>query len=211
MSNQAENQPVEQADESTTTNEQQESVVEDTVTVDLESSDEQLELDPLAQAHAKIAELEAALLSKEEQMKAEKDNALRMLAEADTIKRRAEGEIDKARKFALEKFAGDLLSVIDNLDKALLFADHDNEELKPLIEGIELTLKAFNETLSKNGLDVVDPQGETFNPDFHQAMSMQESADVAPNTVLAVMQKGYTINGRILRPAMVMVSKAPAE
>ena len=99
--------------------------------------------------------------------------------------------------------------MIDNLENAIRFADRENEALKPILDGIDMTQKSFISTVEKNGLEVINPQGETFNPEHHQAMSMQESADVAPNTVLAVMQNGYIINGRLLRPAMVMVSKAP--
>jgi molecular chaperone GrpE len=101
--------------------------------------------------------------------------------------------------------------VIDNLENAIRFADRENETLKPILDGIDMTQKSFISTVEKNGLEVLNPEGEAFNPDQHQAMSMQESADVAPNTVLAVMQKGYVINGRLLRPAMVMVSKAPTQ
>ena len=125
------------------------------------------------------------------------------------FRRRSFEDVDKARKFALERFAGDLLPVIDNLENAIRFADRENEALKPILDGIDMTQKSFISTVEKNGLEVINPQGETFNPEHHQAMSMQESADVAPNTVLAVMQNGYIINGRLLRPAMVMVSKAP--
>ena len=132
---------------------------------------------------------------------------LRAKAEGENARRRAEQEVDKARKFALEKFAGELLSVADNLERATMAADTENEVIKPLLEGIELTQKSFMSTFEKFGLEVVDPQGEAFNPEHHQAMSMQESDEVAPNTVLAVMQKGYLINGRLLRPAMVMVSR----
>jgi molecular chaperone GrpE len=88
--------------------------------------------------------------------------------------------------------------------------DGDNEAVKPLLEGVEMTHKTFLSTIEKFGLSLIDPQGEAFNPDLHQAMSMQESADHEPNTVMAVMQKGYQINGRLLRPAMVMVSRAPS-
>ena len=88
-------------------------------------------------------------------------------------------------------------------------ADGSNEAVKPLLEGVELTMKSFVSTIEKFGLVVIDPQGDTFNPELHQAMSMQESTDVAANTVIAVMQKGYQINGRLLRPAMVMVSRSP--
>lgn len=156
-----------------------------------------------------IAALEAELAAAQATIEGQKDGVLRARADMENAKRRAEAEIDKARKFALEKFAGELLPVIDNLERALQVADAENEAVKPLLEGIEMTMKSFVSTVEKNGLTLVDPQGETFNPELHQAMSMQESADVAPNTVIAVMQKGYQINGRLLRPAMVMVSRAP--
>lgn len=156
-----------------------------------------------------IAALEAELAAAQATIEGQKDGVLRARADMENAKRRAEAEIDKARKFALEKFAGELLPVIDNLERALQVADAENDAVKPLLEGIEMTMKSFVSTVEKNGLTLVDPQGETFNPELHQAMSMQESADVAPNTVIAVMQKGYQINGRLLRPAMVMVSRAP--
>ena len=103
-----------------------------------------------------------------------------------------------------------LLPVIDKSERAIEMTDGDNEAVKPLLEGVEMTHKTFLSTIEKFGLSPIDPQGEAFNPDLHQAMSMQESADHEPNTVMAVMQKGYQINGRLLRPAMVMVSRAPA-
>ncbi|GAB5382221.1 MAG: nucleotide exchange factor GrpE [Aliiglaciecola sp.] len=154
-----------------------------------------------------IAELQASLLKAEATVVEQKDSVLRAKAEMENARRRAEGEVEKARKFALERFAGELLPVADNLERALQLADPDNEAIKPMMEGVDITLKSFVSTIEKFGLKVIDPQGESFNPELHQAMSMQESADVAPNTVLAVMQKGYEINGRLLRPAMVMVSR----
>jgi molecular chaperone GrpE len=152
-------------------------------------------------------ELEAKLGAAEATIEGQKDAVLRAKADGENARRRAEQEVDKARKFALEKFAGELLSVGDNLERATLAADTDNEALKPLLEGVELTQKAFIATLEKFNIVVVDPQGEMFNPEHHQAMSMQESDELPPNTVIAVMQKGYLINGRLLRPAMVMVSR----
>lgn len=156
----------------------------------------------------KIADLEAALAKAQAQIEEQQDSVLRAKAESENARRRAQGEIDKARKFALEKFASELLPVIDNLERAMQSVNADDEAIRPLLEGIELTHKSFVNTVEKNGLKVVDPQGEVFNPELHQAMSMQESADVAPNTVIMVMQKGYQLNGRLVRPAMVAVSKA---
>lgn len=159
---------------------------------------------------ARIAELEAALLAKDAEVNEVKDAALRARAEGENVRRRSEQEIDKARKYALNKFAEELLPVIDNLERAIEMADKNNEATKAMMEGVELTLMTMTSTVAKFGLKVIDPQGEAFNPEFHQAMAMQESADFAPNTVMAVMQKGYELNGRVIRPAMVMVSKAAA-
>ena len=158
---------------------------------------------------ARIAELEKALAASEAKFNEQQDSVLRARAEMENARRRAEAEVEKARKFALERFAGELLDVIDNLERAVMVADTENEAIKPMLEGVEMTLKSFVSTIEKFGMTPIDPQGEAFNPELHQAMSMQESADFAPNTVMAVMQKGYELNGRLLRPAMVMVSRAP--
>lgn len=180
--------------------EQNEALAEDAVEV---------EASELSQEQQRIAELEVALAKAEAKVVEQKDSVLRAKAEMENARRRAEGEVSKARKFALEKFAGELLPVADNLERALQMADAENEAIKPMIEGVDITLKSFNSTIEKFGLKVIDPQGEDFNPEQHQAMSMQENADLPANTVMAVMQKGYEINGRLLRPAMVMVSRAP--
>ncbi|ODP96430.1 MULTISPECIES: nucleotide exchange factor GrpE [Salinivibrio] len=158
---------------------------------------------------ARITELEAALEASEAKVKEQQDSVLRARADVDNMRRRTEQEIDKARKFALEKFAGELLPVIDNMERAVEMADKENEAIKPMVEGVELTLKTMTDTVEKFGLNAIDPQGQPFNPELHQAMSIQESAEHEPNTVMMVMQKGYELNGRVVRPAMVMVSKAP--
>lgn len=155
-----------------------------------------------------IAMLYAELEGAKQTIADQKDSVVRAAADVDNIRRRAAQDVEKAHKFALEKFANELLPVIDNLERAIEFSDKENETLKPLLEGIDMTVKSFNDAVAKFGVEIVNPQGEQFNPDFHQAMSIQPSNDVSPNTVLAVMQKGYTLNGRLLRPAMVMVSKA---
>ncbi|WP_166420680.1 nucleotide exchange factor GrpE [Pseudoalteromonas sp. Z1A8] len=157
---------------------------------------------------AEIAMLYAELEAAKQTIADQNDGVVRAAADVDNIRRRAAQDVEKAHKFALEKFANELLPVIDNLERAIEFSDKENETLKPLLEGIDMTVKSFNDAVSKFGVEIVNPQGEQFNPDFHQAMSIQPSNDVTPNTVLAVMQKGYTLNGRLLRPAMVMVSKA---
>ncbi|WP_336942101.1 nucleotide exchange factor GrpE [Vibrio cholerae] len=163
--------------------------------------------DEIDEKEAKIAQLEAALLVSEERVKEQQDSVLRARAEVENMRRRSEQEVDKARKFALSRFAEELLPVIDNLERAIQAADGEVEAFKPLLEGVELTHKTFVDTIAKFGLKEINPHGEAFNPEFHQAMSIQESAEHEPNTVMFVMQKGYELNGRVLRPAMVMVSK----
>jgi len=191
---------------------------EETINPDLESAEQSTEelveetqaTEEVAQAAEEGPGPEAQIEALQDELTKTKDDALRTLADAQNIKRRAEGEIDKARKFALEKFASELLGVADNLERALEAADTDNEAVKPLAEGVELTQKTLVDALAKFNVKQLDPVGEPFDPQFHQAMSMVENPDVEPNTVTLVMQKGYTLNERLLRPAMVMVSKAAA-
>ena len=178
--------------------------------VEGETPEEALAGEVVDETAEKIASLEKALAAAEAKVAEQQDSVLRARAEADNARRRADGEGEKARKFALERFAGELLPVIDNLERGLQMADTENEAIKPMVEGVEMTLKSFVSTIEKFGMTPIDPQGEAFNPELHQAMSMQESADHEPNTVMAVMQKGYELNGRLLRPAMVMVSRAPS-
>jgi molecular chaperone GrpE len=176
-----------------------------------EALDTEASAESISTADAQILDLEQQLAKANAIIEEQKDSVLRARADIENARRRAEQEVDKARKFALEKFAGELLPVIDNLERAIQSADAGNELIKPLLDGVDLTHKSFVSTIEKFGMQIVDPQGEQFNPEHHQAMSMQESVDVPANTVLAVMQKGYVLNGRLLRPAMVMVSRAPSE
>jgi len=149
----------------------------------------------LSEAQAEIANLQ--------------DQMLRTVADAQNTKRRAEQDVTKARKFGTEKFANEMLPVVDSLAMALQSgADSDNEAVKSLNEGVEMTLKMLLTALEKFNVEQVDPQqGEAFNPELHQAMSMVDGGEAESNTVVAVMQKGFTISGRLLRPAMVMVAK----
>lgn len=135
-----------------------------------------------------------------------KDQMLRVQADAQNVRRRSEQDVEKAHKFGQEKLSRELLSVLDNLERALA-ATPEDEATKALRDGVDMTLQGFISTLAKFNVEAIDPQGETFNPEYHQAMAMQENADFPPNTVMAVMQKGYSLHGRLLRPAMVMVSK----
>ncbi|MDC9589707.1 nucleotide exchange factor GrpE [Xenorhabdus sp. XENO-10] len=152
----------------------------------------------------RVAELEEQL--KQAQVN-ERDAMLRARAEVENIRRRTELDVEKAHKFALEKFANELLPVIDNLERALEAVDRTNETLLSMVEGIELTLKSFIDAVGKFGVEVVGDINVPFNPEVHQAMTMMESDQHEPNHVMLVMQKGYTLNGRLLRPAMVAVSK----
>ena len=139
-----------------------------------------------------------------------KGDLLRVQAEMQNLRRRTEQDIEKAHKYGQEKFSIELLSVMDNLERALDAASQQEDEtVKAIYEGVDLTLKSFTDCFSKFDIESVDPLGEPFDPQLHQAMSMQEAPDAEPNTVISVMQKGYTLHGRVIRPAMVMVAKGP--
>ena len=162
----------------------------------------------ISEEQQKINELELLLAAAQSTVAEQKDSVVRAKAEVDNVRRRSAQEVEKARKFALEKFAGEMLTVVDNLERGLATIDAEAEEQKATYEGVNLTLQGLLSGLDKFGVKSVDPQDQPFNPELHQAMSMQEVEGVAPNTVIAVMQKGYELNGRLIRPAMVMVSKA---
>ncbi|MCU6664313.1 MAG: nucleotide exchange factor GrpE [Silvania sp.] len=155
----------------------------------------------------KIANLEAQLA---EVQTRERDSLLRVKAEMDNLRRRTELDVEKAHKFALEKFVNELLPVIDSLDRALEVADKANPDMAPMVEGIELTLKSMLDVVKKFGVEVVADINVPMDPNVHQAIAMMESEDVAAGNVLMVMQKGYTLNGRTIRAAMVSVAKAKA-
>jgi molecular chaperone GrpE len=138
----------------------------------------------------------------------QRDMVLRAQAEVQNMRRRCEADVEKAHKFALEKFSGELLTVVDNLERALnAVPDAGSEQVKGLYEGVELTMKSFLEILSKFNVQQVNPVGQPFDPQVHQAITTVVNPNVEPNTVLDVMQKGYTLHGRVIRPAMVVVSK----
>ncbi|MGA3699933.1 nucleotide exchange factor GrpE [Enterobacteriaceae bacterium TYF_5] len=158
----------------------------------------------LVEALARVDSLEKQL---EQSQKTEREAMIRAQAEIENIRRRTQQDVEKAHKFALEKFSNELLPVLDNLERALSAADHENESLKPMIEGLELTLKSFLDAVRKFGIEVVEEKNVVFNPEVHQAMTLIDSPSHESNHVVDVMQKGYTLNGRLLRPAMVIVSK----
>ncbi len=157
-------------------------------------------------AEEKLAELEAELATVK---KALGEADIRAQAEIQNVRRRAERDVQHAHKFALEKFAGDLLSVADNLERGLGALDADDEALKGAREGIELTLKSLLDVFGKYNLEQISPSDEPFNPELHEAMTMVPVPNVDPNTVIEVLEKGYQLNGRLIRPARVVVSKAP--
>ena len=160
---------------------------------------------------AAIDALKLALETAEAEIESLKDQALRAAAETENVRKRADRSVANAHKFALERFAGDLLPVIDSFDRALEAATAlaaDNEAASSTVEGIELSLRLMNETLSRHGVEAIDPVGEPFNPTFHEAMSMVPNPDAEPGSVLQVVQKGYTLNERLVRPARVLVAKA---
>ncbi|TYA50481.1 nucleotide exchange factor GrpE [Aggregatibacter actinomycetemcomitans] len=160
--------------------------------------------DPLEEAIARVQELEAQLA---EALKKEQDLLLRTRAEIDNIRRRTEQDIEKAHKFALEKFAKDILNTIDNLERALATpANTEDDSVKALFDGVELTLKELLATVARFGIEPVGAVGEVFDPELHQAISMQPAEGFQSNQITAVLQKGYLLNGRVIRPAMVMVA-----
>ena len=137
-----------------------------------------------------------------------RDELLRVQAEMQNLRRRTEQDIEKAHKFGQEKFSTELLAVMDNLERSAAAAEaSEDEAVQAIKEGVELTLKGFMDCFKRFNIEAVDPLGEPFDPQLHPAMSIQESPDAEPNSVIAVMQKGYTLHGRVIRPAMVMVSK----
>ena len=153
----------------------------------------------------KIANLEAQLAEAETR---ERDSVLRIKAEMENLRRRTELDVEKAHKFALEKFVNELLPVLDSLDRALEVANKDNDAMAAMVEGIELTRKSMLDVVAKFGVQVVADIDVPMDPNVHQAIAMVESDDVAAGNVLMVMQKGYTLNGRTIRAAMVSVAKA---
>lgn len=162
------------------------------------AADAVTEAAPAVDLAARVAELEGLL----------RDQQLRSQAEIQNIQRRAERDVTHAHKFALEKFAGSLLEVVDNLERALGSVPSEEPAVKALQEGVSLTHKLFSDTLKRFAVEAVDPLGAPFDPEQHQAVSMQPSTTAEPNTVTAVFQKGYTLSGRLFRPAMVVVATA---
>ena len=162
---------------------------------------------------AQIEQLQRDLAAAQAGATAAEDRALRAAAEAENTRRRAERNIENAHKFALEKFVGDLLPAVDSFERAADAASAAaaaGDGVKAIAEGVELSLKLLTEALERQGIAQVDPIGAPFDPKLHEAMTMVENPDAEPNSVVEVFQKGYTVNGRLARPARVIVAKAPA-
>ncbi|MGP1572267.1 nucleotide exchange factor GrpE [Aggregatibacter segnis] len=184
--------------------EQNEELEQDLQSQEVDVEEQKQVEDPLEEAIARVQELEAQLA---ETAKKEQDLLLRTRAEIDNIRRRTEQDVEKAHKFALEKFAKDILNTIDNLERALATpANMEDESIKALFNGVELTLKELLATVARFGVEPVGVVGEVFNPDLHQAISMQPMEGFETNQITTVLQKGYLLNGRVIRPAMVMVA-----
>lgn len=156
--------------------------------------------DPLDDLNTKLEEAMA-------QLEGYRDQALRAEAEMQNVRRRAERDVANAHKFGLEKFLGNLVPVVDSLEKAIEAAEQADRGDDPIVEGVQLCLKLLLDQLEKENVRVLDPVGEPFDPQYHEAMSMIENPDVEPNSVVLVVQKGYVLNDRLVRPAMVMVAK----
>lgn len=161
-----------------------------------------------AQGEVTIESLQSQLATLAAAFESAKEQSLRSQADAQNARRRAEQDIEKAHKFGLEKMVNDLLPVVDNLERSLAAIDSSNEAFTAVVEGIQLTHKSFVDALARHQVVAVNPQGEPFDPQLHQAVSAVPSPDVEPNTVINVFQKGYTLHGRLVRPAMVVVAKA---
>ena len=170
----------------------------------------ELEPDTVPETEKKPSKEELSLLLEDARSKADEhwDQLVRARAEIDNLKKRHQRDLEKAHKFSLERFVSALIPVRDSMELGLEAARGEGADLDKFHEGAELTLKLFSDVMTKFEVEQVDPTGEPFNPELHQAMSVQAREDLPPNTVAAVVQKGYTLNGRLVRPAMVIVSQA---
>ncbi len=172
-------------------------------------SEEELTLDEPPSQEKLIAELQQELAAAEQKAQENWDKAVRTLAEMENLKKRTQKDVEDAHKYALNSFAKELLTVLDSLELGLQAATGESEEVKKFRVGSELTIKQFETVFSKFNVVTLDPKGQPFNAEQHQAVLMQEVEGATPNTVVNVFQKGYMLNGRLLRPAMVVVAKGP--
>ena len=181
---------------------------EDLAADDVTPEEQQPPHTELAGHEATIEELKASLAQAEQKAQENWDKAVRAQAEMENLKRRTQKDLEDAHKFAITAFAKELLTVLDSMELGLQAASGDSPEVQKFREGSELTIKQFETVFAKFNITTIDPAGQPFNPDHHQAMVMQATEGVEPNTVVNVFQKGYLLNGRLLRPAMVVVAKA---
>jgi molecular chaperone GrpE len=151
---------------------------------------------------------EQALATLQSQLQESRDGQLRALAEMENVRRRAQRDVEAAHRFAIERFAADLVEVRDTLELGIAAAGTAPEAAK-FVEGAQATLRMLDKAFEKAGVAVLDPTGQSFNPEFHEAMVAQPTADQPPGSVLAVIQKGFTLSGRLLRPARVVIARAP--
>jgi molecular chaperone GrpE len=198
-------------DEKTAANDEpQTSSTEENIKATLDEVNAEIEAELVDEMDAESAQQEQQ--SETEQLKAQvataNDQVLRVQAEMQNVRRRAERDVENAHKYALDKFAADLLPVVDNLERALAAIDSADEGQKAVAEGLELTLKSFMDVLTRYKIEAIDPAGQPFDAELHQAVSMVPNPDLEHNTVMDVFQKGYSLNGRLVRPAMVVVSQA---
>jgi molecular chaperone GrpE len=161
-------------------------------------------------APADAEQLAAELATARSQLAEAREAQLRALAEMDNVRKRTQRDLEAAHRFAVERFASDMIPVRDTLELGIAAAGATPESAK-LVEGMQATLRMLDKAFEKAGLQVLDPVGERFNPEFHEAMATQPSADQEPGTVLTVVQKGFLLNGRLLRPARVLIAKAPEQ
>lgn len=187
-------------------NTSEEGTADETPATDDQSADKQ---------SADVESLKAAIEEAQREIASLEDRALRATAEAENVRRRADRSIENARKFALEKFVEDLLPAVDSFERAVEAASGhakgDGAEASAIAEGIELSLKLLLGAMERQGIAVVDPIGAPFDPNLHEAMTMIDNAEVEPGSVVDVFQKGYTVNGRLVRPARVIVARQPAQ
>lgn len=165
--------------------------------------------DNTTELHIQVDTLSKALSEMQEKVADYWDRLLRKEADMQNLQKRMQDEIEKTRKFAIERFASEILQVLDSIEQGLNFAQSGNVTTETLMEGMKITQSVLMNSLDKQGIVVINPEGEAFNPTFHEAISVQETTEVPPNKVLVVVQKGYMLNNRLLRPARVVVSKAP--
>lgn len=189
----------------------EENIITEAESHELGDQEQQQELEMSENEHLNSAEsFDDAQSNQLEEALAEvamlKDQMIREQAETQNVRKRMQRDVENARKFALEKFVEELLPVIDNLERAIDLSG-DDEAVKPILEGVELTQKSFLNALKKFNVEQLDPMGEPFDPQFHEAMTMVPNPNMEPNSVMDVMQKGYTLNGRLVRAARVVVSK----